>query len=120
MRHLYRGPDQRPHRGAGIARIDQQPHPCQRVSDLGARQHRPGAVRAVWDRTLLQRTQQLALLPVAVGQQNRDPTWRDLLVEDQPLDVGRDRQRLHALLSAPPEADLPAGAAEILDHGCNR
>ena len=39
--------------------------------------------------------------------------WRDLLVEDQPLDVGCNRQRLHALLSAPPEADLPAGAAEI-------
>ncbi len=90
------------------AGIDQQPQPGEQVAHLGALEEGGVADEPVADRALLQRDRDRLALARDRAHEHGDPLRRHAFARDQPLDVGRDRLRLRALVGRAPEADLAA------------
>ena len=108
---LDRRPRERPHDGAGVGGIGEQPQPGEHVADLGALEERRLADQPVGHGALLERDRHRLALARDRGDEHRDRPRVDALARDQALDVGRHRLRLRALVGAAPELDLAAGGS---------
>ena len=110
---LDRRARERAHDGAGVAGVDEQPQPREQVAHLGALEERRGAGQPVRHGALLERDRHRLALAAHGAHEHAHVLGRDVLARDQPLDLGRDRLRLRALVRAAPERDLAAAGRAV-------
>jgi hypothetical protein len=117
--HLDRRTEQRPGCSARIVGIDENAEPRNHVPDLSPSEDGGRTVNRVRDCSFFKRSGERCALCTIASKHDRELLRRNMLTEDEPLDVSGNGKRLRPLIATAPEAHIATSARKLTESGCD-